>query len=236
MRGQLGLPSILLLFLLLVVLVSRRRRPVARGNRGDQRVPARQLVLHAAALHVHDLRGRERPCAHWSSSPSSIIGQRPRRARSATRGRRRACALGGGGACSDWPARSPGARTAREPPARARARGSRRAAPVARAGGESTQRAETASRRAPSPSTKTVVLDAEPRARPRRARRSGAEDQHVLDAFASELDGVASSSSELQAEASRRPRSWPRPTSCARRSSPRSRTTCARRSPPSRRR
>ena len=46
------------------------RRPLAGAGRGDRRVPARQLVLRPAALHVHDRGRREHPRAHRSSSPS----------------------------------------------------------------------------------------------------------------------------------------------------------------------
>ena len=70
LRTHLGLPSVLLLFLLLVVVDLRRRRRLAGARGGRRRLPARQLVLHAARPHVHD-RARARTCSRCPSSSRS---------------------------------------------------------------------------------------------------------------------------------------------------------------------
>ena len=67
----------------------------ARGRR--RRLPARQLVLHAAAPHVHDRRGREPPRARRVPR-GRRHRQRLRRARRAARGRGRARSRRGRGA------------------------------------------------------------------------------------------------------------------------------------------
>ena len=121
----------------------------AGARRGDQRLPARQLVLHAAALHVHDQRRREhpRPCrlprrrgrssACSSTSPPAALlratarAPRPRPSHGwPARRRSTPCSTACGG-CSGWT--EPRSCTARK------------------AAGGSRQRAVTASRRAPRP-------------------------------------------------------------------------------------
>ena len=67
-RDALTLPSDLLLFLLLVVVVAALGGLRPRVRVRDHRLPARQLVLHAAVPRVHDRRGREPGRAGRSSS------------------------------------------------------------------------------------------------------------------------------------------------------------------------
>ena len=98
-RDSVSLGSDLLLYLLLVVVDRRDRRRVGRGRDRGRRVPARQLVPHAADPHVHDLRRPER--ARAGRVPRRRRGRerardrRPRAARSKRRGpaarRRRSC-------------------------------------------------------------------------------------------------------------------------------------------------
>ena len=92
LRDELGLPSVLLLFLLLVVGVSALGGlwPALASRR--RRLPDRQLVLHAAALHVHDRRDRERPgavrlpCRRCRREPARLARGSPGSGRRASTG------------------------------------------------------------------------------------------------------------------------------------------------------
>ena len=89
LRDALSLPSDLLLFLLRRRRRRGARRLRARARRRGRGVPARQLVLHPAAPHVHDRRGREprraRSCSSSSARSSASWSSRvaPRRAEAA---------------------------------------------------------------------------------------------------------------------------------------------------------
>ena len=96
-RGTLTLPSDLLMFLLVVVVVAALGGFVPGVRVRDHRVPARELVLHAAATRVHDRRGREPPRAR--DLPARRRGGEPaRRDRVAAHGRGGAGARRGGDA------------------------------------------------------------------------------------------------------------------------------------------
>ncbi len=222
----------MLLFLLLVVGGLGRRRPLAGAGRGDRRLPARQLVLRPAALHVHDRGRREHPRARrlprrrGRSSAASSRSPRgePQRAR---RARAEAEAL---------------LRLAGSSPASAvleclcRVLGLEGAAVLHRQEGGWRIEAASGDRvpESPEASSMTIELDDE-----HVLALAGApirsEDQRVLDAFAKEL-AASVELGELEAEAGDAPRRSRRRTSCAPRSSPPFPTTCARRSPRSRRR
>ena len=213
----------------------RRRRPLAGARRGGRRLPARQLVLHAAAPHVHDRRGRERPRA------LRLPRGRSRRERASSRSPR--------GAPPTAPAPAPRRRRCRGSPGLApvadlldglrRALGldaRRRLPPRRRRDWAVEHSAGAPRRRRPRTRRSSLELDARPRARrpsagPSRRARGQPHPRRLRHASSPpplELD-------ELEAEA-RPPRASPPPTSCARRSSRPSRTTCARRSSASRRR
>ena len=174
----------------------RGGRPLARARRGDHRLPARQLVLHAAALHVHDLRRREHPRARRlprgrrhgqlvrrpRRTPCSRCGARANR----SRGSLTPCRLG---------ARVDGARQ----PAQGAGAGGRvgAASPGDRAG-ESKRRAATEHPKAPTLRRRRLELD-----RDHVLALAGgpirSEDQRVLDAFAKEL-AASVELGELEAE------------------------------------
>ena len=229
-----ALPSVLLLFLLLVVAVSAVGGLWPALTAAISRLPTRQLVLHPAALHVHDQRRGEHPRAGCVPRRCGRR-QRLRRARGPPGGRGSPCARRGRGALSARRLLS-GLGRPREPSA---ACSSLDGAAVLHRSGSGWQIEAASGDRAPeSPeaSSLTIELDGEhvlalagPPIR--------SEDQRMLDAFAKELTSSVELG-ELEAEAESRGRARPRPTSSARRSSPRSPTTCARRSrrsrPPSR--
>ena len=88
-RDHFGLPSVLLLFLLAVIVVAAVGGLWPALGAAVAGIPPRQLVLHAAALHVHDQRGRE-PARARDLPRRRGDGQRARVARGAPRERGRA--------------------------------------------------------------------------------------------------------------------------------------------------
>ena len=231
LRDEIGLPSVMLLFLLLVVAVSAVGGPLACAGCGDRGLPARELVLRPAALHVHDRRGREHPRADGlprgradrqrlrrPRRAQSLRGAaRPRRGRSAPAARRLVGRLG----------------RARQPPSRARPRRSR-GAPSAR--GRMAHRGRERRPRAREPAG--GLVDGRAR-RGARARAGRSPDPQRRPARARRLRQGARrppSSSASSRPEPRPPARSSRRTSSGPRSSRPCRTISERRSRPSRRR
>ena len=205
----------------------------ALGGRG-RRLPARQLVLHPAAPHVHHRRGRE-----------------PARARRLRRRRRRRSARSSSSPRGAPPRRAARARRGRDaaPGSAATLVGERRAASMLeplRDVRRSTASPCCAPRRAERGSSTPVGRTRRPRRRttatPSRvdaahdARRSSApalaaDDQRLLDAFAAQLAALAPASTSSQAEAAEAGDARRGQRRCAPRCSPPCRTTCAPRWP-----
>ena len=211
----------------------RRRRPLARARLRARRVPARQLLLHAAGPHLHDRRGREPPRAR--RLPRGRGGrERLRRALRASRCRGAPRARRGGRCSSDSPARTSVAESSSTRFRRvlgldgvalleqrcatagaARARRAPRLRPGPRTGTRSSSRSENAARRpAASSATRRRTHRILVRLRPR--------------------DRVLARTRGARGEGVDRPGRSPPPASCELRSCPPSPTTSARRSPASR--
>ena len=204
------------------------RRTLAGACRRDRRLPARQLVLHAAPLHVHDQRGREPACARRVPRRRGDR-QRLRRARRAARSRGAAMRAPRPRALAPSRRLVPGLRlSSTASTARLGLDGAavlhRHEQRLAHRGSEPAIASGTARRQRPRQSTSTTSMFSRSP-----GRRSASDDRRVLDAFVTEL-AASVELGELEAEAADSGTPRRRRTTCGRPSSRPSRTTSARRS------